>query len=238
VVLADASPTGSDVALFCRVIERRTVADVLAGRRSVAEALQPAPGGMHILAGVCGTNEFWESAPSAHDRLVEQLRGLRDRADVVVVDAGNGPSPIARRLWHAAGAVVLVTTTEPASVLDAYTAVKTVAAGGDLPSLWTLVNMAPDAATADNVHVRLARACRRLLAVPCRAAGHVDRTTQVRQSTGRGQPFVLAAPECASSRQIRQVVRLVLEPQLGEKRLKTPGERADFMGHCGHSMVC
>jgi flagellar biosynthesis protein FlhG len=209
-VLADASLTGSDAAAFCRVPERHTVADVLAGRRAVAGTLQPGPGGIRILAGVCGSSDLWDCAASAHDRLIAQLRDLKEEADFVVVDGGNGPSRFARRLWQAADLVLLVTTTEPASVFNAYAAVKTLAAGDSLLPLMTLVNMAPHAATAEKIHNRVALACRRFLGVPCRAAGHIDKVSQLNGMRRQSEPFVLTAPRCAAARQIKQLARLVI----------------------------
>ena len=138
-VLADASPTGSDVAVLCGVLEHCGAADVLRGRRGAAEVLQPGPGAVQILAGVCGQSELWDGPAGTHDRFIEQLAGLAAHADFVVVDAGNTPTRIARRLWQAADILLLVTTTGLASVLDAYAAVKALAAGDGVAPLWSVV---------------------------------------------------------------------------------------------------
>jgi flagellar biosynthesis protein FlhG len=228
-VLADMSATGTGVAMLCHVVERHTVGDVLAGTRSIVETLQPGPRGIQILAGVCGSDELWECPPSAHDRLVEQLRGLGDWADVVVVDSGNSPSRIARRMWQAANPVLLVTTTDLESILDAYAAVKAIAAGDDLLPLWTLVNKAADTATSAGVHERMAAACRRFLGVPCRAAGQIDDSVQVRQSRNKHEPFVLAAPRSAAAGQVVQLARLVANEPRRERMTQDAGPAGRFV---------
>jgi flagellar biosynthesis protein FlhG len=211
-MLADMSPAGSDAAILCRLAGRRTVADVLAGRRGVAEALEPGPGGVQVLAGQWGSSEVWQSVASAEDHLVEQFQGLGQVADFIVVDAGNSPTRIAQRLWHASDWVLLVATPELASVMNTYAAVKTLAAGSDLIPIHTVVNMAPNAAAAEDVHARLALACRRFLGLRVQAAGHVCHASQVEDARRRGQPFVLASPGCPASRQIGHLARLVAHP--------------------------
>jgi flagellar biosynthesis protein FlhG len=211
-MLADMSPAGSDAAILCRLAGRRTVADVLAGRRGVAEALEAGPGGLQVLAGQWGSSEVWQAAASADDQLIEQFQGLSQVADFVVVDAGNIPTRIAQRLWHASDRVLLVATPELASVMSTYAAVKTLAADNGLIPIHTVVNMAPSAAAADDVHARLALACRRFLGLRVQAAGHVCQASQVEDARRRGQPFVLASPGCPASRQIGQLARLVTHP--------------------------
>jgi len=210
-VLADVGSTGADTVIFCRLPGRHTVADVLAGRRSVAETLEPGPGGVQVLSGPWGSHEAWHSAASAQDQLIEQFLNLGQIADFFVVDAGNTPTRIARRLWQASDLVFLVSTPELASVMNAYAAVKVLAAANDPISIRTVVNMAPSAAAADDVHARLALACRRFLGIGSQAAGSLGYAAQVAEAGRRGRPFVLASPGCPASRQVQQLALAVTD---------------------------
>jgi len=208
-LLIDASANGSAAATLCRLAGRFTLADVLAGRRRLLDALEPGPAGMRVLAGAWASGEVAPCAPSAPDALVEQLRGVADAADLVVVDGGNSPGRTAGRLWQAADLVLLVTTPELASVMNAYAAVKTLAAGNDLIAIRTLVNLAPSASAADDVHARLALGCRRFLGIPIQPATYVPYDAEVGIASQRAEPFVLAAPRCHASRQIARLAELV-----------------------------
>jgi flagellar biosynthesis protein FlhG len=233
-VLADASPTGSDVAELCGVLEHHGAADVLTGRRRAAEVLQAGPGAIQVLAGVCGQSGLWDGPAGEHDRLVEQLVGLGGRADFVVVDGGNSPTRVARRLWEAASDLLLVATTEPASVLNAYTVVKAIAADVCLPPLWSVVNMAPSREAAEAVHARLALALRRFLGIMCRSAGHIDQTASIRDTIRRDGPSVAAAPRSSAIGQINQLALDLIGEETNrntEERLKMQAEPTDFMRH-------
>jgi flagellar biosynthesis protein FlhG len=207
-VLADLSPAGGAV-IFCRVAGRGTVADVLAGRRTAAEILEPGPAGIHVLPGQWESGETWSSTASAEEHLIEQLQGLLPIADFVVIDAGNSPTRIARRLWLASDRVLLVTTPELASLRNVFAAAKSLGTGNDAMCVDTVVNMVPTAAAAHDVHSRLALACRRFLGLRLRPAGHVRRATHVEDAGRQATPFVLASPACHASRQMGHLARFV-----------------------------
>ena len=62
-VLVDADCRGGDAAILCGIQERYTLADVQAGRRTVREALQPAPGGVQLLPGAWGLEQQRQHSP-------------------------------------------------------------------------------------------------------------------------------------------------------------------------------
>ena len=63
-------------------------------------------------------------SPAAQERFVRQLRGLGAHADFVILDVGSGLSRVVRSFWRAADCVLLVTTPELVSVMDAYASIK------------------------------------------------------------------------------------------------------------------
>lgn len=161
VLLVDAAPAG-DIALRCRLPEGDNLADVLAGRRTIPEARQRCRERLHVLPSVWGTARTeWPSA--AMEDLAEQLRNQADRATTVLVDAGDGSSPLARRLVAAAEQVVVVTSSDVAALMAAYATIKLVRCTDGAAPRWSLLVRACDAAAADEVALRLAQACRRFL---------------------------------------------------------------------------
>jgi flagellar biosynthesis protein FlhG len=157
-----------------------SVVDVLAGRRSVHEVLERGPSGIQLLGGAWAAGEASEFSAAAQTRFISELAHLAPHAEVVVIDAGSSRGPLARRLWQAASAVLVATTTDDAAVMQAYAAIK-VLSGSDLAApIYTLVNRVVEAAAAEDVQGRIAEACRRFLSVrpiggcgvgACEAAG-------------------------------------------------------------------
>jgi len=180
-VFADADLDHGGHALLSGIQHRGSVVDVLAGRQSVHEVLERGPCGIQVLSGAWAADELTSYSTSAQERFIGELKHLAPHADVVVVDVGSGRNPFTQRLWRAADAVLVVTTTEPAAVMNAYAATKTLAGTVDvaerdtdtLPAIYSLINRTSDAATADDVQARIATACRRFLALEIGAAGVV-----------------------------------------------------------------
>jgi flagellar biosynthesis protein FlhG len=205
--LIDADPRGGDAATLCRLNDAFSLADVLAGRCTVAESLQPGPGGIHVLAGVWALERVSDYPPTACDSLFAQFAGLTDVADWILVDVGRATASIAVRMWHAADLMLLVTTADDDAVMDTYAAIKTLYVSKQSAGLATLVNAVPRPTDGNEVHDRLARACRRFLGFEPASVGCVESDPQVRRATALGDPFVLMMPTATVARQVSRAAR-------------------------------
>jgi flagellar biosynthesis protein FlhG len=172
-LLIDADPRGGDAALRCRIQERYTLADLLAGRRTWAEVTERASGGVQFVAGARWSDDLCSGVPTAAERLLELLVQWGHQTDVAVIDLGNGLGRAVQQIAHAADAIVMVTTMDKAAVVSTFAAIRTLVHGtrhqgdveltGSLAPLYLLVNMARKVRDAQTVHRRVGRACRRLL---------------------------------------------------------------------------
>lgn len=232
-VLVDADPYRADATLLCRAGERFTVAEVLSGQRETCEVLEPGPGGAMVLPGAWGDDRVWECSSAAQDRLIEELLDLGSLAEWVVIDAGNGAGRVAHRFWHAADRVLLVTTPDAASVLNAYTLVKLLAGGDATVPVETLVNMAPSAAVAEETHARLGRACFRFLGLRPQEAGTVPWSASIAEAGRRSEAFVLTAPRSPAARRLRALAQTLTTGEQSpkatepEKKLNSTAAPAD-----------
>jgi flagellar biosynthesis protein FlhG len=206
-LLCDAA--GGDVALQCRLEPRHTLADALAGNRTLDQVLQPGPAGVQILPGTRELVRWPETAEHAWNRLMTQLPSLARRPDVVVIDAGSRADPLARQLWQSADRVLLVTSVETAAIMDAYASIKLLTDPTRSASIALLVNRGPKESMAEEAQRRLAQACRRFLGLPLRNVGHMPEDGVVPQCAASGESFVLAKPACLASLHLRQVARAI-----------------------------
>ncbi|HVC98484.1 MAG TPA: P-loop NTPase [Pirellulales bacterium] len=220
-VLVDADLGRADAATLCRAGDGYTVGDVLTGRRSVHEALVRGPAGILVLPGAWATGHAWECSPSAQEQLLHELSRLGPHADFVILDTGSGQNRVVRRFWQAADSVLFVTSPDDAAVMNTYAAIKLLAAAAARPQLHTLVNLTTDAASATDTHARLARACRRFLALELGDGGHVPLDASVASAARSRMPFVLESPGCAAAGPLETLAEtLAAEPKNRDNRLK------------------
>lgn len=187
-VLVDADLNRPDLAALCGLDPSDTIADVLSGRRTVHETLHRGPGGVQILPAAWSSNTVPDCSPPAQQRLLGELDRLGRHADVIVLDIGCGLNHVIRRYWNTADEVLLVTTTDNVALLDAYAAIKVLAAGRDDLPIKTLVNLA-NADSAAGVHVRIAHAARKFLDREIEHAGHVPHIGRDRASQSGAVDF-------------------------------------------------
>lgn len=209
-VLADADPRGGNVADFLRVEPCPAPPDGPEAGSNLEAMLQRGPAGLHVLPAATALDFLSEPPAAAPGPLVQPLRALADQLDFVVVDAGSGPTRTARQLWQAADMVLLVTTTEPASVMTTYGSIKALVSAGRSVPIFGLVNRAPRRSAARDTHSQLARACRRFLAIRFGEAGHLFDDPQVAEARQAGEPLVIRAPRSRVARRLRRVVKTIV----------------------------
>jgi len=173
VLLVDADPDRTDVATLCGLAPAMDLADLVVGRRALDEVAVPGPEGILVVSGAQPTATDGPAIERFHAHWLAAARDAADTFDCVVVDTGNGSSRSVKMLWESAEAVLLVTTTELPSVLDAYASIKTLADRATPPAIHTLVNHTEEPAAAYDVHGRLARAVWRFLGFHLESAGHL-----------------------------------------------------------------
>jgi flagellar biosynthesis protein FlhG len=217
-VLVDADLERADASKLCQVDDTYTITDVLAGRRTVHEALTRGPGGIQMLPGAWSSGGAADCSEASQQRLLAQLKGLGAHADFVILDVGSGANRVIGQFWQAAENVLLITTPDVMSIMDTYAAVKILCGGGAMPALRSVVNFAPDVATADDVHQRLARACRRFLGLRVTSAGHVPCDARVTAAAGACQPFLVEHPATAAALCLDQLAQVLTSPAGEEAR--------------------
>lgn len=216
-LLVDADPHGGNVAFLCGLQERYTLADVLAGRRTVSEVLQTGNGAITVLPGVWGLEKLTDYPPTAGNRLLEQLNTSNTQADLIVLDAGNSAEEMTRRFCQAADLTLAVTTPETPSILDTYAAVKVLAGNQYSRLICSLINRAPDAEVAKEVHGRLAHASHRFLGISLQDAGYVPADATVAAAAAATEPILVAATECPAAKKIRRLAKTLTAMLADEK---------------------
>jgi flagellar biosynthesis protein FlhG len=148
-----------------------------------------------------------------------------------VIDAGNGLSRWAHRLWQTADAVLVVATPELPAVMDAYAAIKVLAVGDESIPVHTVVNLAPEADTSDDVQRRLGRVCQRFLGRRLFDAGSIPPDPLVGQSGRLGEPLLTAFPRSPAAREIRSLAGLMaLRMKLAGSALDRSADSPQRMG--------
>lgn len=214
VVLVDADLHGADAAVRCGVTGKLSLSDVLAGRRSIHEAIQIGPAGMQIVPGSALPETRAAVNERSIGRLLRQLRSLLPHADWLIVDAGSQPSELMAQLWGEAHTVMLVTSPDAVAVMDTYALIKTLLTRRTLarpPAL--VINKLRETESAADVHRRIDQSCRRFLGLAvdfAAALPHDSATGEWNAAAPDDGPVGEQSPLQTS---IRALLSCLLEPE-------------------------
>ncbi len=181
--------------------ERGSVMEVLAGRCSIREALQPGPSGIQVLSGAWASDASAVFSATAQQRLISELKNLTPTVDVAVIDAGSSRSPFVRCFWQSAASVLVVTTTDATAIMECYAAIKVLLAGDHSISIQTIVNHTSNSATAEDVQTRIAAACRQFLGLEVSAAAAVPTC----DASPTNEPILMFGPRSEAARAVEHL---------------------------------
>jgi flagellar biosynthesis protein FlhG len=206
VLLFDADLGLANVDIQLGLTPARDIADVLAGRTALAQAvLRHAEGGFDILAGRSGSGALAALDAGAIETLLDTLRVASARYDVVLLDLGAGVDRTVRRVAASADTLVVVATEEPTSITDAYAVLKLHTAdhpGGDQR---VVINQATNAASGERTFGVIARATAQFLNRTPALAGVVRRDRAVPVAIRRQSLLITRAPTSHAAEDVERI---------------------------------
>lgn len=222
-LLVDANPRGGQAPLPPRAPDAPSLADVLSERRRLGEVVCRGADGLRFVPGARTIERLSDYPPGAYLPLVLQMRSPDTEADWVLFDAGEARSDLGRRMVGLADLVILATTPEPGSVIDAFDAIKLVAAATDTTAVLASVTRAVAVETAEEVGSRLASATRRFLGFELELLPPLAEQLVVRQEATRGRAIATTSPEGAVGRAMIRAARQLVETPRIRRPVGGPG---------------
>ena len=145
VLLMDADLGLANIDVCLGIIPRFNLSHVLSGERELDEIIIEGPEGVRIIpSGSGGVRELAYIGEEARTRFVHDLGQLEGSADILLVDTGAGMSRNTVSFVLAAQEVVVITTPEPTSLMDAYGIIKVATREKPEQKMKLVVNMVRD----------------------------------------------------------------------------------------------
>jgi flagellar biosynthesis protein FlhG len=176
---------------------------LLSGEKTLRDITVPGPLGVHIIPASSGLRELTMLNDTQWQRLSGAVDELRSDFDFLLIDTGAGISSNVIDMVSGAERVLLVTSYEPAALVDAYAMIKVLVTCGSRQQIGVLVNGARDGAEANLVFRQLDIAATHFLQRHLEYYGFVPYDDAVRDSILLQRPVVDHLPQSAASRSFR-----------------------------------
>ena len=152
-----------------------------------------------MICGASGITQLADLTDAQRQHLVQEMTQLEYKSDIIIIDTGAGISRNVMGFCRSADYALVVTTTEPTSITDAYAVIKTLNKHSSPPRILLLPNMVENRDQAKNVYQRIAQAGHRFLNCKINNAGYILRDEHLRQAVHQRRPVVMAYPRCPAS---------------------------------------
>jgi flagellar biosynthesis protein FlhG len=182
---------------------------LLAGDHEIEDIVVEGPHGIRIVPASSGLRELTSLSLRQWARLNDGLVRLLSALDFLLIDTGAGISNNVIDMLSGADRVIVVTSLEPTSVVDAYAMVKILTACNPAKEIGLLVNGARDDAEAELVFRQLDVAATRFLHRRLRSFGFVPQDPLVREAVLMQRAVVSHAPQSPASQAFRRLASRV-----------------------------
>jgi flagellar biosynthesis protein FlhG len=210
VLLFDGDLGLANVDIQLGLMPQRDLGTVIAGQASLEDAaFRYGNGGFDIVAGRSGSGALSALAPPVLERVLDGLRDAAHGRDFVLLDLGAGLDRGVRRMAAFADLLLVIATSEPTSLTDAYAVLKLHAADRPDGMSRVVVNQAASRAEGERTYATLSRACASFLGRTPALLGVIRRDEHVRDAIRRQTLLLTRHPGCSAAQDLEAAARSV-----------------------------
>ena len=202
VLILDADFGLSNVDVVMGVTPKYDLTWVINNDGEIKDVITEGPNGVRFISGGSGVFDLLNLSPSQISVFINKLFKMEDLADVIIFDTGAGISNNILRLIEASHEVIVVTTPEPTSIMDAYALLKSIGAGNKHARIRLVMNKAESVEDAEKSLATFSGVVSQYLKIQLETLGYVLNDPVVGKSVRLQSPFVVSNPRSAPSRNI------------------------------------
>jgi flagellar biosynthesis protein FlhG len=178
---------------------------VLDGEKTVADIMLEGPSGVRVIPAGSGVRSLTLLDDEKWPRLVEAIDQAGRDLDFLLFDTATGIGDNVLDVVGLADYVLVVTSFEPAAVVDAYAVIKLLTANEQTTPIGVVVNAARDADEGHLVFRQISLAAQRFLNRSLRYDGHVLEDRLVKDASLAQMPLIGGDTSSPASRDIRRL---------------------------------
>jgi flagellar biosynthesis protein FlhG len=172
-LLLDADCGLANIDLILGLTPRYNLYHVLKGEKNLRETIINGPGGIKILPASSGIQEMSSLSISQKLALQDQFNALQSRPEFMLIDTSAGINENVMYFNMVARETIVVVTSEPTSLTDAYALIKVLYQRHAKKRFRLLVNMVKTPGEANEVFLRMAQATNHFLNLAIEDLGYV-----------------------------------------------------------------
>ncbi len=221
VLLIDTDFGFPNIDIMLGVSTKYNLSHVISGEKSIRDIVEKGKGGVNFISGGSGLYELIKMDEFQMNRIIHSFRQLDDIADIVIFDTGSGLDDNILRLIRASHDTIIVTTTEPTAIMDAYSLIKIACERKEKPDTKIVVNKAESDKEGWVALDGLALIAQKYIGNNVVKLGCISRDENVVKSVKMQEPLMLSFPQSKAALDIVKIMDKYLE--VDETSVKSSG---------------
>ena len=207
VIVIDADLGLANVNVVLGTTPQYNLYHVIKKKKAMRDIIINTPYGIRLVAGASGFSQIANMSEEERNSFINELYELSN-ADIIIIDTSAGISRNVLSFLEASDEVIVVTTTEPTAITDAYGIIKTIASENDNCdlSLKMVVNRVGSAEEAKKIADRIINIAGQFLNVKVEYLGYIYNDDAVYQAVLKQKPFFIESPSSKATSCLKHIV--------------------------------
>ena len=217
VILFDADLGMANLDVILGVTPNYNLNHVISGEKNIQDIILEGPNNVPLIPGGSGVEELANLSRYQLNNLIGSWSELESEYDIILIDTGAGLSNIVINFILAADETLVISTSEPTSITDAYGVVKALSKHQKSIDLKLVINQSTDK-EGKKIANRLIKTAQEFLGMNVSLLGILPEDRAVIKSVKKRRPFLLEYPKAKVSKKIRDLsAELIGKPKQDSK---------------------
>lgn len=210
--LFDADLGLANINIILGIDPEYTIEDVISGEKALSDIIIRNFYGIDIISGSSGVEKIANLENDGIQRLRNSLQGLSEY-DFLIFDTSAGITSPVTAFCMAATELLLIITSEPTSMTDAYALLKVLLLNGFKGQVKIVVNQCKNVSHAKKIYNSFNKVVSRFLNKEISLTGFVLKDLRLEESVKRQTPFILLYPDSNAARCVKHMAKMLLSKE-------------------------
>lgn len=221
VIIIDMDIGMGNIHILLGMTPRSSLKDFLLETEGLNEVINRTSDGLDFISGGSGLDMVLDWSKEMFDRLITAFEELQKEYDVILFDMGAGATQNAIELLVSIDEIIVISTTEPTSITDAYSMMKFICMRDPDKTLNIVSNRVSKNEGSEAVS-RLQLAMRKFMLKETTILGILPEDPAVHMAVLRQKPYLLIYPNAPISREMVKLATVYLQKETGfEGKMET-----------------
>ncbi|MDK2986465.1 MAG: flagellar biosynthesis protein FlhG [Clostridia bacterium] len=199
--IIDADLGTANVDVLLNIHPKYTLQDLVEGTKdNILDIIVEGPEGIQIVPGSSGFQSLADLSENELSNVIKKFEPLQEYADVIIIDTGAGLSRNVIKFVLAADEVIVITTTEPHAITDAYAIIKVLDDKDSTLNTKLIVNRVDSKNEAVKIIKRMESVVERFLNIKVTGLGYIFEDPNIRKAVKNYTPFIKYSPHSLAAK--------------------------------------